>query len=214
MPPEHRFRDREQAGEQLGARLRERGVDPDLVLTIPRGGLPLGRAVADALDAPLDVVVASKIGAPHNPEYAIGAVTSDGSVWKNEQAFQQPAIDEEYFQQQRQVEQRAAREKARRYRGDRSEPELTDSTVVVVDDGVATGSTLKAVLAQIRNAQPARVVVAVPVGPADTVAELESMADEVVCLEIPDRFRAVGQAYDRFEQVSDDRALSYLDDSE
>ena len=207
----NRFTDREQAGAELGERLREQGIDADIVLAIPRGGLPLGRAVADALDAPLDIVVASKIGAPHNPEYALGAVASDGSVWRNEEAFRTSAIDERYFEQQREAEQENAREKARRYRGDRPEPDLTDETVILVDDGVATGSTIRACLEQIRNADPASIVVALPVGPSDTIAELAAAVDEMVCLEVPTRFRAVGQAYDRFDQVSDERAMSYLD---
>jgi predicted phosphoribosyltransferase len=207
----NRFTDREQAGVQLGERLREQGVDADIVLAIPRGGLPLGRAVADALDAPLDIAVASKIGAPHNPEYAIGAVASDGSLWRNEEAFEHSAIDERYFEQQREQEQENAREKARRYRGDQPEPELTGKTVVLVDDGVATGSTIRACLEQIRSREPASIILALPVGPSDTIAELAATVDEMVCLEVPSRFRAVGQAYDRFDQVSDERAMSYLD---
>src|SRR6056297_650341 len=138
------FADREDAGRQLGERVRQENIGADVVLAIPRGGLPLGRAVADALDAPLDIVVASKIGAPNNPEYAIGAVASDGTLWRNEDAFRNSAIDEQYFEQQRHSEQQNAQEKARRYRGDQPAPDLTDKTVVLVDDGVATGSTIRA----------------------------------------------------------------------
>lgn len=211
MSTPRRFTDRTEAGEQLGEALRERDIEADIVLAIPRGGLPLGRAVADALDVPLDIAVASKIGAPGNPEYAIGAVASDGSVWRNERAFRGTGSDEEHFEQERKKEAENARQKAERYRGDQPEPDLTRKTVVVVDDGVATGSTAKACLQMLGTADAERIVLAVPVGPPDTVDELQEMADEVVCLETPRSFRGVGQFYDRFDQVSDEEAMEYLD---
>ena len=204
------FEDRTDAGKQLAAELHEQGVDADVVLAIPRGGLPLGRAVADALDAELDVVVAKKIGAPGNPEYAIGAVASDGSVWRNEEAFARGGGDDAYFEQQREKEAAAARKKAERYRGEKSAPELTGKTVVVVDDGVATGSTARACLLQLEKTDSERLILAVPVGSPRTITELEEMADDVVCLESPTTFRAVGQAYRRFDQVSDEEAMAYL----
>jgi predicted phosphoribosyltransferase len=202
------FTDRTDAGERLAAALDERGVEADVVLAVPRGGLPLGRAVADALDAPLDVVVARKIGAPGNPEFALGAVASDGTVWRNDDA---PPVEEAYFERQRDREAESARQKARRYRGDRPDPALAGATVVVVDDGVATGSTIRACLAQVRAAGAERVVLAVPVGPPDTIAGLRSLADEVVCLVTPPDFGGVGQFYERFDQVSDEEAMAYLE---
>jgi predicted phosphoribosyltransferase len=205
-----RFRDRSDAGTRLGEALRERGVAADVVLAIPRGGLPLGRAVADALDAPLDVVVAKKIGAPGNPEYAIGAVASGGSVWRNEAAFDGRRVDDEYFARQRREEAEAARRKAERYRDGGDRPDLTGATVVVVDDGVATGSTVRACLQQVRDQGADRVVLAVPVGPPETIRELEAMADDVVCLLRPSNFAAVGQFYDDFGQVTDEEAMTYL----
>jgi hypothetical protein len=211
MPDATRFKDRTDAGERLGDALRERDVDVDLALAIPRGGLPLGRAVADALDVPLDVVVASKIGAPGNPEYAIGAVASDGTVWRNEDAIGRTSADEAYFDRERDREATAAREKAERYRGGDPEPDLAGKRVVVVDDGVATGSTVKACLQMLEDADAERVVLAVPVGPPDTISELREMADDVVCLQTPSSFRGVGQFYERFDQVSDDEAMTYLD---
>ncbi|AXG06385.1 phosphoribosyltransferase [Haloplanus rubicundus] len=213
MPNTSRFKDRTEAGEQLGKALREREVDVDMVLAIPRGGLPLGRAVADVLDVPLDIVVASKIGAPGNPEYAIGAVASDGSVWRNESAFRGTGSDEEYFQQEKEKEAENARRKADHYRGERSEPDLAGKTVAVVDDGVATGSTVRACLEMLRKTDADRVVLAVPVGPPDTVRELRELADEVICLETPSSFRGVGQFYERFDQVSDEEAMAYLESS-
>lgn len=204
-----RFADRTEAGERLATALRERGVEADLVLAVPRGGLPLGRAVADALDAPLDVVVARKIGAPGNPEYAVGAVASDGSVWRNEAAFRADGVSEEYFRREREKEAANARRKAERYRGDRPVPDVAGRTVVVVDDGVATGSTIRACLEQVRDAD--RVVLAIPVGPPDTVRELSAVADRVVCLLTPEWFGGVGQFYHRFDQVSDEEAMGYLE---
>lgn len=206
-----RFTDRTDAGERLGETLRDRGIDADLVLAIPRGGLPTGRAVADVLGVPLDIVVAQKIGAPGNPEYAIGAVASDGEIWRNEDAFAGSRIDEEYFEKQRKAKEEIAREKAERYRGGRPSPTLSGKTVVVVDDGVATGSTIKACLQTLSETAVGRIVVAVPVGPPETIRELEGMADEVVCLETAHGFRGVGQFYERFDQVSDDEAIAYLD---
>mgnify|MGYP000061894225 CR=1 FL=1 len=211
MPDAPRFTDRTEAGTRLGEALREREIDVDIVLAIPRGGLPLGRAVADELDVPLDIVVASKIGAPGNPEFAIGAVASDGSVWRNEDAFRGTGADEEYFEREREREAENARQKADRYRGDEPEPDLTGQTVAVVDDGVATGSTVRACLQMLRTTGAERIVLAVPVGPPETVHELRELADEVVCLETPSGFRGVGQFYDRFDQVSDEEAMAYLD---
>ena len=204
------FRDRTDAGAQLAETLVTAGVEADVVLAIPRGGLPLGRAVADALDAPLDVAVAKKIGAPGNPEYAIGAVATDGSVWRNERAIDATGATEDYFEERREAEAQAAREKAQRYRGDRGDPDLSGKRVVLVDDGVATGSTARACLAQIAAAGPARVVLAVPVGPPDSITELREQADAVVCLETPSAFRGVAQFYGRFDQVSDEEAMAYL----
>jgi predicted phosphoribosyltransferase len=211
MSESRRFRDRIEAGEQLGEALQEREIDVDIVLAIPRGGLPLGRAVADALDVPLDIVVASKIGAPGNPEYAIGAVASDGTVWRNERAFRGAGADEEYFEKERQKEAEAARQKADRYRRGREEPDLAGKTVAVVDDGVATGSTARACLRMLEETDAERVVLAVPVGPPETIQELEEMTDEVVCLQTPSSFRGVGQFYERFDQVSDEEAMEYLE---
>ncbi|MBX0297842.1 phosphoribosyltransferase [Haloarcula nitratireducens] len=210
MPDSLRFKDRTEAGTQLGEALREREVDVDMVLAIPRGGLPLGRAVADVLDVPLDIVVASKIGAPGNPELAIGAVASDGSVWRNDEAFRGTGANEEYFEQEREREAENARQKANRYRGERSEPDLTGKTVVVVDDGVATGSTARACLQMLRETDAERIVLVVPVGPPDTVHKLQELADEVICLKTPSSFMGVGQFYERFDQVSDEEAMEYL----
>ncbi|MFB6139606.1 MAG: phosphoribosyltransferase [Halosimplex sp.] len=203
------FRDRRAAGERLADALEERGTEADVVLAIPRGGLPPGRAVADRLGAPLDVVVASKIGAPGNPEYAIGAVAEDGAVWLNDDALDRLGVSEAYLARERERERAVAAEKAATYR-EGGRPDLTGKRVVVVDDGVATGATMRACLRLVRDDDPASLVVAVPVGPPDTLEALEAFADAVVAVERPRRFRAVGAYYRNFAQVSDEEAMSYL----
>jgi len=211
MSIRERFSDRADAGEQLASALIDREVDADLVMAIPRGGLPVGRVVADALDAPLDIVVASKIGAPGNPEYAIGAVASDGSAWLDEEGIDRLDVSDAYVERERDREVEIAREKAARYRGDRDAPDLTGKTVVVVDDGAATGSTALAAVRLVRTGGVERIVLAVPVAPPETVADLETVADVVVALRTPETFGAVGAFYDRFDQVSDEEAMASLD---
>ncbi|WP_254863609.1 phosphoribosyltransferase [Halovivax gelatinilyticus] len=205
------FDDRTEAGTRLGERLAAEGVDADIVLGIPRGALPVARPVADALDAPLDVVVASKLGAPGNPELAIGAAASDGSLWLNDDFVDELGVSSEYVERQREVEADAAYQKAMQYRDDGRLPELAGRTVVVVDDGVATGATAIACLRQVRDAGAERVVLAVPVGSPTSLAQLEAEADAVIALETPSHFRAVGQFYRDFGQVTDAEAIAYLD---
>ena len=205
------FQDRLAAGERLGERLAECGLGIGVVLGIPRGGLPVARPVADVLECPLDVVVASKIGAPHNAELALGAVAADGSAWYNDALIDRLEVETEYFDQEREHEAEVAREKERRYRGAERGVDLGGETVVVVDDGLATGATALACLRQVREAGAERVVSAVPVGSKSAIGRLEREADEVVCLKIPDSFGAVGQFYRSFEQVPDEEALEYLD---
>jgi predicted phosphoribosyltransferase len=208
------YADRTDAGERLAERLASEDVPVDLVLAIPRGGLPLGRAVADRFDAPLDVVVAKKLGAPGNAEFAIGAVASDGSTWYNEDAIDRLGVSHAYVREEWREQTAAARQKATTYRQEERPGDLDGQAVLVVDDGVATGSTARACLRQVREAGADRVTFAVPVGPPDTVAELESEADRVVCLDTPPDFRAVGQHYRSFRQVPDEEALTYLDQGE
>jgi predicted phosphoribosyltransferase len=207
------FTDRIDAGEQLGRLLRERGVEADVALAIPRGGLPVGRAVADALGVPLDVVVARKLGAPGNPELAVGAVGAAGTVWLNEDLVDRLGVTEGYLERERERQESVVREKLERYRAGRPPLDLAGDTVLVVDDGVATGATATACLRTVREAGAGRVVLAVPVAPPETVDRLEEAADEVVVVEIPGYFGSVGQFYRSFGQVSDLEARSYLDSS-
>jgi len=203
------FRDRTDAGQQLAETMAGRGIDPTIVLAIPRGGLPLGRAVADRFNVPLDVVVAKKIGAPNNPELALAAVAEDGSLWRNDDVIAQLDVDDDYLESERLRVRDGASQKAERYR-DAPLPSLRGERVAVVDDGIATGATMRACLARVRAEDPEQVVVAVPVGPRDTIDDLAASADTVVCVETPAVFRAVGAYYRDFAQVSDEEAMAYL----
>jgi predicted phosphoribosyltransferase len=206
------FTDRTEAGERLAALLRDEGVLADVVLAIPRGGLPAGRAVADALDAPLDVVVARKVGAPDNPELALGAAASDGTVWLNDDIVARTGASDDYLDREVARAREAAAEKERRYREGRPPLDLSGRRVVVVDDGAATGATALACLRRVAAAGAARVTLALPVAPPGTVRALRDEADAVVVVASPTAFGAVGRFYRDFAQVTDDEARSYLAD--
>ncbi|SEW11630.1 phosphoribosyltransferase [Natrinema salifodinae] len=205
------FDDRTDAGRRLATDLEQRDLDVDIVLGIPRGALPVARPVADALDAALDVVVARKMGAPENPELALGAVASDESAWYNDDLIDRLNVSEEYLDEIRAEEAENAREKADRYRETEGLPDLRGKRVLVVDDGVATGATATACLRQVRDTGADWVGLAVPVGSPQSVGDLEREADEVITLQAPAAFRAVGQYYRTFGQVTDEEAIEYLD---
>ncbi|WP_266080519.1 phosphoribosyltransferase [Haladaptatus caseinilyticus] len=204
------FKDRTDAGERLAELVRSEEVTTDIVLAIPRGGLPVGRPVADALDVPLDVVVAKKLGAPGNPELAIGAVGADGSVWLNDALIERVGATDAYVERERQRKAEEASVKATQYRGTGSIPDLDGKRVVVVDDGVATGATTVACIRQVKNAGASHIILAVPVGSPSSIERLHSEADEVICIEAPPHFGAVGQFYRVFGQVPDEVARTYL----
>jgi predicted phosphoribosyltransferase len=204
------FQNRRDAGEQLADLVAERVPDADIVLGVPRGALPVARAVADRLGVPLDIVAAKKLGAPGNPELAVGAAASDGTVWVDEGLVERLGVDEAYLEAERERAAATAREKVETYRGGRDPPDLSGKTVVVVDDGVATGATARACLRQVRDAGAERVVLAVPVGAPDSLRMLEREADDVLAVEEPAWFTAVGAYYREFGQVSDHAAREYL----
>jgi len=205
------FTDRTDAGEQLAAELRQLDLEADIVLGIPRGGLPVARPVADALDAPLDVVVASKVGAPGNPELAVAAVADDGTIWRNDSLIGSLDLTIGYLEDETEHEQRAAAEKRRRYREGRPPLDLAGKHVLVVDDGLATGATMFACVERVREAGAASVAAAVPVGSPRTADELERLVDRLVVLETPRNFSAVGQFFRDFSQVTDEEAMALLE---
>lgn len=203
------FVDRTDAGEQLAERLEREEVAADLVLAIPRGGLPVARPVADRLGLLLDIVAAKKMGAPNKPEYAVGAAASDGSAWLNDEAIDQFGVSEGYLEDERERAAETARSKEQTYRAGEPEP-VEGRRVIVVDDGVATGATMFASIRRLRKAGAENVVVAVPVGPPSTLDRLRQEADQVIALDEPGQFGAVGRFYRNFGQVSDEEARAYL----
>lgn len=207
-----RFSDRKDAGRQLAAALMRYRRQHPVVLALPRGGVPVAAEVAAALDAPLDLVLVRKIGLPWQPELAIGAVVdgADTVIVRNGELIRRAGISEAEFASlcdDQLVE--IARRKARYLRG-RNRASLAGKPVIVVDDGIATGATMKAALRAIRRRDPSELVLAVPVAPADAVRELEPEVDALVCLEMPEPFGAIGYFYDDFSQVSDEEVISTL----
>jgi len=204
------FKDRREAGDRLAEQLARRAFPgPSVVLAIPRGGVVVAAPVARALKAPLDVVVPRKLGAPGNPELAIGAVAPGVRVL-DQRLLGILGVTEEYLEHEVQDQEREIERRTAMYREGREPPALRGSTVIVVDDGVATGSTAKAALRWVRAAGAARVIFAAPVGPAAALAELGAYADDVIILETPPSFRAVGEWFAVFDQVSDEHVLAEL----
>ncbi len=206
------FRDRHDAGRRLAAELLHLRDQRPVVLALPRGGVPIGREIASALNAPLDLVLVRKIGAPDMPELAVGAIVDGERLEKvidqdivAELAVPQSYLDKEIASQADEIERRR-----KIYFKDRAPVPLAQCSAIVVDDGIATGATMRAALLAIRRRQPSRLVLAVPVAPARTIERLRAEADEVVCLSTPEDFFAIGQFYKDFHQVSDDEVLSYL----
>jgi putative phosphoribosyl transferase len=204
------FADRADAGRRLGAVLRERGLGPCVVVGLPRGGVPVAYEVARALSSPLDVIVVRKLGVPFQPELAMGAVGEDGVVVRNERVLDAVRLDEQTVASVRDREQQEVRRRAARLRGRRPRLELAGRTVVVVDDGVATGSTAQAACEVARAHGAARVVLAVPVGPAGFASRFAGVADEVVYLAAPASFAAVGQFYRDFRPTTDEEVATCL----
>jgi len=185
-------------------------LEHPLVLGIPRGGVPVAAVVAARLDGDLDVLVTHKLGAPGNPEFAIGAVAADGSAVIDERILRALSIPDQYVEAERLRQLREVQSRARRFRGERPLPDMAGRTVVVVDDGIATGSTLEAGLRFVAHQDAAQVIAAVPVGPPDSIARIAGGADLVVCPLQPASFHAVGLWYDEFPQVSDDEVMRLL----
>ncbi|TDD72347.1 phosphoribosyltransferase [Jiangella aurantiaca] len=204
---ERAWRDRREAGEQLGAAVQEQlgDVGDVLVLGLPRGGVTVAAPVAAALGGELDVLVVRKVGVPWQPELALGAVTTSGHRVINGEVARRIRLRPDEVETVFRNAQDAARDRERLLRGDRPPLRLAGRTVVLVDDGIATGATMRAAAELLATAEPAphSVVVAVPVGPQDTVDELAAVVDAVVVLRIPVTFNAVGEWYDDFTQVED-----------
>jgi putative phosphoribosyl transferase len=205
------FADRRSAGAELATVVRTlTGLRDPIVLALPRGGVPVGYEVAQALRAPLDVLVVRKLGVPGQEELAIGAVASGGSEYLNRELLTALRLSQDELDAIRERARAEVQRRTVRYRGDRPWPDLHDRSVIMVDDGAATGATALVAIAALRGHRPAEVIVAIPVAPVDTCQRLEADADRVVCLRSPYPFLAIGTWYIDFGQVSDEEVRVLL----
>ena len=205
------FKNRQEAGELLAQELIQFRKDPSaILLALPRGGVAVAYQLSLALHLALDVLITRKIGAPGNPEYALGAVSETGAVYWNREALLGLSLTERQLSAAVQAQQKEVTRRVALYRQGRPFPDLNDRTVILVDDGLATGATFFASVATARQGNPRRVIGAIPVGPRSTVEEARKLVDQLIVLRIPDPFYAVGNFYRDFEQVEDREVLQYL----
>lgn len=224
------FADRREAGRALADALADAEHDPDLVVGIARGGVPVAVATAAALGVPADAVVVKKVGSPHNPEFALGAVTPDGVTWWNDRTVTDVGFADDERERAREEALAVARERAAAigvrpdaenvaiddenqtgHPRQEDRPPIAGRTIAVVDDGVATGATMHAAVASVREHDPEAIVAGVPVGPPDRLEAIADEVDELVALETPAAFRAVGAYYDAFDQVATEQVASLLE---
>ncbi|MCB2171086.1 MAG: phosphoribosyltransferase [Deltaproteobacteria bacterium] len=209
------FSNRSEAGSQLTELLSDfRDRYDAAVHALPRGGVPVGYEIAVDLNLPLDVIVVRKIGAPRNDELAMGAAASGGITVRNDEVISDLSIEDAEFDRRARDEHNEVREREHRFRGYRPSLPIKGRTAIVVDDGIATGTTMRAALQVVREQEPTQIVVAVPVAPIGTVEMLHEIADLAVCLATPDPYRSVGSHYDQFPQVQDEDVRRLLDDAE
>ena len=203
------FSDRIDAGKKLGRKLEFlKGQDP-LILAIPRGGVVVADTIATVLDCKLDIIVSRKIGAPQNPELAIGAVLHDGSYFPNSEVVKMLQVPQSYIDLEKSIQMKEIERRLINYRGS-MQYNLENKIIVIVDDGIATGATILVAALWVKKQKPKKVIVAVPVGSKDSVQKLKKIADEVVVLYAPDFFSAVGEFYKDFEQVEDESVLGIM----
>lgn len=206
------FDDRSQAGRRLGEDLASRGIEADLVLGVPRGGVPVADAVARRLDAPLDAVVAEEVTLPHNQENAVGAVTADGNACYHGETVEQFDIDESALREQERLARERAVERRESFSDSRPPVEVA-GTQVVVDDGITTTAMMRACVESLDDRGAAAVLVAVPIAAPSSVTDLLVVADEVIALKTPQRFRAIGRFYESFDPLSTADAVECLRES-
>ena len=204
------FANRVEAGKRLASALKVLVGKDAIVLAIPRGGVVVGYEVAETLALLLDVIIPRKIGAPGNPELAIGAMTEDGTVLLDAKLVEYLHVSENYIKKESASQKLEIQRRLKLYRGDVPYPSLENREVILIDDGIATGSTMKAALVSVRKRGAKTVVVAIPVGPPSTIAELEKEADHVACLHTPEAFYAIGQFYEDFAQTRDEEVTRLL----
>jgi len=207
----NKYYDRVEAGQDLARILKKKGIIDGVIMAIPRGGVVTAATVSETLNMPLDIIIPRKIGAPFNPEVAIGAVTQDGTVLltDNKQLLQfagKGSIKDIVAQEINEIKRRMLE-----YRGNTVYPDYTGKTVIIIDDGIATGFTTRAAIMSIKKIfKPSRTILAVPVAPAEVLEALSVEVDEIVCPLVPDPFYAVGQFYQNFDQVTDEEVIQIL----
>lgn len=204
------FADRREAGRLLARELEAHRASRPVVLGIPRGGVVIAAEIAAGLDADIDIVLSRKIGAPQNPELAIGAISEDGQLFLDERVRTRLGVPESYVEQQRLVQLEEIARRIGRYRTVRPKVPLRGRAVILADDGLATGSTMQAALWAVKREQPARIIVAVPVGAPDSIESIAANADELLCLRAPEDFGAVGGFYRVFDQTEDSEVVEIL----
>jgi len=205
------FADRIDAGKRLAATLTDLGDQNAIVLAIPRGGVVVGYQIADTLNLPLDVIISHKLGAPNNPEYAIGAITEDGTTVLDNDINTCLTITNQYLREESERQKKEIKRRLKTYRQNLPTPDLAGFHVILVDDGIATGSTMKAALYSVKNKNAATTTIAIPVGPPTTIQALKRQADRVICFHIPTFFQAVGRFYNNFNQTSDQEVIALLE---
>jgi predicted phosphoribosyltransferase len=206
------FNDREEAGWMLVERLRGHSLEKPVVLAIPRGGVEIGAALARGLGCELDVVLSRKIRAPHQPELALGAVSEDGDVYLNHFASAMTDVGDAYIEAERKRQLVEISRRRTMFRAVRPQADVHGRTVILTDDGIATGATMIAALHTVRAAGAKEIIVAVPVGAPDRIDAIRPLCDRVICLQEPEAFWAIGQFYRNFEQVEDERVVELLRD--
>jgi len=205
------FRNRREAGELLASRLLQYANDPNgLVLALPRGGVPVAAEIARTLELPLEICLVRKLGLPEQPELAMGAIASDGVMVLNPQVIRQFKISRQTLLQVASQERQELERRRQLYQADRPLIPLRDRLVILVDDGIATSSTLRAAIALIKRQQPQRIVVATPVASPDSCELIQKLVQEVVCLTMPDSLNSIGQWYEDFSQTSDQEVCQLL----
>ena len=205
------FQDRIHAGVELAKKLQQYRNNPEaVVVALPRGGVPVGYEVAERLGLPLDIVCPRKIGAPHNPEFAIGAITETGEGLLNEEIIERIGVSKEFLQEAIEKETQVAKRRLQEYRLGLGKRDFMGKIILLVDDGLATGSTMKAAIVSLRAEGAKKIIAAVPVSAPDTAEQIEELADELVCLSTPSFFQAVGQFYENFSQTSDEEVIALL----
>jgi putative phosphoribosyl transferase len=207
------FSDRVDAGERLAESLADYKGKNAIVLAIPRGGVVVGYEISKALNLPLDLIIPHKIGAPNNPELAIGAVTEDGTTILDKTLISYMDVPEFFIREETERQKIEIQRRLKMYRQNEPYPNLNGRDVIIVDDGIATGSTMKAALASVKNRRAKTVTIAVPVGPPSTIKELKKQADRVVCPYTPEFFQAIGQFYADFSQTTDEAVIHLLKQS-